>query len=142
MGPPSAPRTAFPWDAARRPAKSMRPANRPGSKLFESSQSLLSAENCITLLLAGLHFLDMDIAEHHETGLIVELQPDGSGLRPARLAGVLRYQGAVELYTDHIVAGFDVERVPVVLHLMAGFGGVEQIHAARRIPIGKAIQNL
>src|SRR5262245_64730673 len=91
-----------------------------------------SALNCITRSFSRLQLFNMDIAEHHQAGLVVQLQSDGPRLRPSRLACVLRNKMAVELDADHFLARFDIEGVPVVFDLMTRFGGVEQIDAPRR----------
>src|SRR5438093_12321672 len=103
---------------------------------------VLAVELYYTGLLVRLQFFDTDIAKHDEAGLVVELQPDRSPLRSARIAGVLRNRKAVQLHADHVVARFDIERVPVVIDLSPRLGGVEQVHAARRVSIGMPIQNL
>src|SRR6476660_6251044 len=71
----------------------------PGSRQRQSGQSVgeiiqKRLENLITVgsaafgggsggaqLFMSLDFLDADVAEHGQAGLVVKLQPDGSGLR-------------------------------------------------------------
>src|SRR5690242_13053459 len=81
--------------------------------------------------VARLQLLDADIAEHHQARLIVKLQPDRPGLRPPGLAGVFGNYDIVQLDADHPVAGLDIEAVPVVVDLVSGLGGVEEVDAAR-----------
>src|SRR5438105_4833587 len=73
----------------------------------------------------------------------MELQPDRSRFRPARLTGVLRNQRAVELYPYHVSSGFDVACIPVVLDLMTGFGSIEQVDAPGRVLVAaSAVEDL
>src|SRR5690242_2038856 len=60
----------------------------------------------------------------------MQLETDRPGLRAAGFSWIFRHEVAIQADADHIVAGFDVERVPVEIALEAGLGFGEQVDAA------------
>ena len=60
----------------------------------------------------------------------MQLQADGSGLWPGRIAGVFRHLLSIHKHRDQRIARADFQLIPVVLVLNAFPGGLEEIDAA------------
>ncbi len=96
----------------------------------------------MTVSFAWLQLLDPDMTEHNHAGRVVELEADRPRLRSGGIAFVLRNHGFIQFHGNHIVAGFDVEAIPVILDLVSRFGRIEQIDATRGVLVGVAVENL
>src|SRR3954470_13308614 len=87
-------------------------------------------------------FFNPDVAELYDGELVVELEADGSRLRPLRIPGVLGDDPAVDGHGDLVVPRDDVHGVPVVV-VLAVLGGVhEAVDAAGRVRVGVAVVDL
>src|SRR5258707_2107343 len=79
---------------------------------------------------SALDFPDADIPEHGHAVLIVQLQPNRTGLGTRRVTRMLSYNLAIDADANKIVAALDVHRIPVVINLRAHLGADEGINAA------------